>query len=189
MDLTAGYPFYLIKNGLIANYPKLEKSIKTGVVVIGGGISGSLTAYYLTKAGFECVVVDSRNIGMGSTCASTSLLQYELDMPLSMLSQQIGYQKAARTYRLCSESIDILQTISTETGNSLFEKQQSLYFAAYKKDRSFLLREHEFRKRAGFDVRFLESQDVLKNFGFQTEAAILSEQGATTDAYRLTHGC
>ena len=109
MDLITGLPYWLLKNGLVAGYPKLEKSIKTGIVIIGGGISGSLSAYILTKAGFECVVVDARNIGMGSTCASTSLLQYELDMPLSQLSALIGFQKAARAYQCCSEAIDALQ--------------------------------------------------------------------------------
>ena len=83
MNLITGYPYWLINSGLPTNYPKLEKSLKTDIVIIGGGISGALTAYYLTNAGLNCVVVDSRTIGLGSTCASTALLQYELDTPLS----------------------------------------------------------------------------------------------------------
>ena len=132
MNLITGYPYWLINSGLPANYPKLEQSLKTDIVIIGGGISGALSAYYLTNAGFNCIVVDARTIGLGSTCASTAILQYELDTPLSALSDQIGYQSASRAYQLCAESIDTIQDIGEKIGFNLFEKQQSLYFAANK---------------------------------------------------------
>lgn len=45
MNLKAGYPYSLIKNGLVANYPKLGKNIRTDAVIMGGSISGTLTAY------------------------------------------------------------------------------------------------------------------------------------------------
>ena len=112
MNLTTGYPYSLINSGLPAHYPKLEQSIKTDVLIIGGGISGALTAYHLINAGIQCVLVDARTIGLGSTCASTSLLQYELDKPLCELAKQIGYEKAARAYTMCADAIDSLQAIS-----------------------------------------------------------------------------
>ena len=94
------------------NYPKLEESLETEIVILGGGISGALVAYYLSKGGFKCVVVDERNIGMGSSCASTSLLQYELDVPLVKLQKQVGYKNAVRAYELCVQSILKLQDIA-----------------------------------------------------------------------------
>ena len=102
MQLTGGYPFSLINHGLLNSYPKLLKNTVTNTVIIGGGISGALTAYYLINAGIECVLVDGRTIGLGSTCASTSLLQYELDIPLHLLKRQIGDKDAERVYQLCS---------------------------------------------------------------------------------------
>lgn len=187
MNLTTGYPYWLINNGLVATYPKLEHSIKTDVVIIGGGISGALAAHYISNAGLECKVVDARSIGLGSTCASTSLLQYELDKPLSILSDQIGYRSAARAYVMCSKAIDTLQSISEKIKFKLFEKQKSLFFAAYKKDRKLIETEFTYRKKAGFQVQFLDEKEVRQRFGFTAPAAILSSQGATTDVYMLTH--
>jgi glycine/D-amino acid oxidase-like deaminating enzyme len=187
MNLTTGYPYWLINNGLVASYPKLEKSVKTDIVIIGGGISGALTAYYLTNAGYECILVDARSIGLGSTCASTSLLQYELDTPLSVLSGQIGYQSASRAYRMCSEAIDKIESISKKINFNLFERQNSVYFAAYKKDTELLKSEFEYRKKAGFQVQLLDSDEIRKSFGFSAPSAILSAQGASTDAYMFTH--
>ena len=187
MNLTTGYPYWLINSGIPVDFPKLDTSINSDVVVIGGGISGALTAYYLIKAGVNCVLIEARTIGLGSTCASTSLLQYELDISLSDLSNQIGFKSASRAYRMCSESIDKIEQISKEIGFSFFERQNSLFFAAYKKDKTFIKTEFEFRKKAGFDVELLDEKDIDKQFGFASSAAILSKQGATTDAYLFTH--
>ena len=85
MKLNSGYPYSLIKNGLPHSYPKLEKNIKTDVLILGGGISGALTAHYLVQEGIDCALIDARTIGLGSTCASTSLLQYEIDTSLHQL--------------------------------------------------------------------------------------------------------
>ena len=64
MELVAGYPFWLIKDGLLYSYPKLLENQKCDVVIIGGGISGALTAWHLTRSGVECVLVDGRTIGL-----------------------------------------------------------------------------------------------------------------------------
>jgi hypothetical protein len=105
MNLSAGYPFDLIRNGIPYDYPKLDVNKKADIVIMGGGISGALVAFYLVKAGVDCMLVDGRTIGLGSTCASTSLLQYEIDKPLSALSKQIGDKKAQRAYHLCGKAI------------------------------------------------------------------------------------
>jgi glycine/D-amino acid oxidase-like deaminating enzyme len=187
MNLTTGYPYWLINSGLPASYPKLEQSVKTDVAIIGGGISGALSAYYLTNAGLNCIVFDARTIGLGSTCASTSLLQYELDKPLSELENQIGLQAAVRAYKLCSESIDTLQYISQKIKFTQFDKQKSLFFAAYKKDKKLIEQEFLIRKKTGFQVQLLNEKEIHQQFGFSAPAAILSAQGATTDAYMFTH--
>jgi glycine/D-amino acid oxidase-like deaminating enzyme len=187
MNLITGYPYWLINSGLPTNYPKLEQSLKTDIAIIGGGISGALTAYYLTNAGLNCVVIDARTIGLGSTCASTALLQYELDTPLSELSDQIGFPSASRAYQLCSESIDTIQSIAEKINFPLFEKQGSLLFAAYRKHTKLIETEFSYRKKAGFDVALLDQKDIQQQFGFSAPNGILSAQGGSIDAYLFAH--
>ena len=79
MDLRSGYPFWLVKNGLVHTYPALESDQDCDVVVIGGGITGALAAYTLVQEDVDVIVVDKRDIGWGSTSASTAMLQYEID--------------------------------------------------------------------------------------------------------------
>ncbi|TGD59929.1 FAD-binding oxidoreductase [Flavobacterium humi] len=187
MNLQSGYPFWLIKDGMPFTFPKLAKNTTTDVVIIGAGISGALVRYYLLNAGIKCIMVDSRTIGLGSTCSSTSLLQYEIDTPLSELKKMIGEKGAERAFQLCNYAIEELGRIVKKIGFKDFEFKKSLYYAAYKKDILFLKEEYAARKKAGFDVRYLEEKDILKTFGFSSAGAILSNHGAQTNAYGLTH--
>lgn len=187
MNLRSGLPYFLLKRGLPFNYPKLESSVKADVVIIGGGISGALAAHHLTNDGIACVVVDARSIGMGSTSASTSLLQYEIDVPLTKLRELRGDDHAQRAFRLCEESIRSIGKIARKLRIDYFEPRNSLYFAAKPKDSAFVESEYRLRKEAGFDVELLQRGDIKKKFGFTSDAAILSHHGAQIDAYTFTH--
>ena len=187
MNLKSGYPYSLIKNGLVAEYPKLQHDKTTDVVIIGGGISGALTAYHLIAAGFSCIIADARSIGLGSTCASTSLLQYEIDIPLHKLAMQIGEKNATRCYKLCEEAIDKLMAIAHRIGFKDIQPKKSFYFAADEKDGHMLQKEFNVRKEKGFKVSWLNEEAVLKKTGFKAPAAILSKSGAQTNAYLFTH--
>jgi glycine/D-amino acid oxidase-like deaminating enzyme len=187
MELTAGYPFWLINDGLPYHYPKLSANTSTQTLIIGGGISGALTAYYLTKAGIYCILVDGRSIGLGSTCASTSLLQYELDMPLHMLAARIGFQKATRAYQACGAAIDKLVALMDDIGYTAYETINSLYFSEHLSQRNFMQKECLVRQKAGFDVAFLSKEEIHQQYGLEAAWAILSQQGAAIDAYKLTH--
>lgn len=186
MELVAGYPFWLIKDGLLYSYPKLLENKKCDAVIIGGGISGALTAYHLLKAGIECILVDGRAIGLGSTCASTSLLQYELDIPLHKLKKTIGERKAVRSYRLCGDAIDKLINIMNEIGHNEFQKRKSLFFSTHRQ-KKFMREEYLARKVAGFEVELFAAAELRTNYGLKAAHGILSEKGATTNAYSLTH--
>jgi glycine/D-amino acid oxidase-like deaminating enzyme len=187
MDLRSGYPLWLVKSGLPFGYPKLEKNIKTDVVVLGGGISGALTAHYLSKHNIKCVVVDGRTIGLGSTCASTALLQYQIDESMSSLAEKIGKKEAVRAYRLCANAVDELQRVCTRVGYDGFERKKTLFFASYKRDAAFVQREYEMHLDAGFDVEYLSQRDIKKMFGFPAPNALYSNHSAHIDAYLLTH--
>ena len=187
MDLQSGYPYSLVRYGLPYNYPRLDRSLKTDVIVLGGGISGALTAYQLSQAGIPAVVLDGRTMGLGSTCASTSLLQYEIDVPLVKLREKIGERQAAMAYTLCYQSINQLEQICSKLKFPLFEKKHSLYISSYKKDITLLQDEYAARRSLGFDVEYWEADKIEKLMGYAAPGAIYSHMAAQTDAYMLMH--
>ncbi|MNS37141.1 Gamma-glutamylputrescine oxidoreductase [compost metagenome] len=187
MDLRSGIPYWLIKNGLPFNFPKLEKDLRTDILILGGGISGALCGYYFTKAGIDCAIIDARSIGLGSSCASTGLLQYEIDTPLYKLIKIRGEREAVKSYKLCEESIYKLQDIANEIKLSDFQHKKSFFFASYKKHKTLIDNEYIVRKKHGFNVEKLDKQRIQKEFTFTSEGGILSQSGAQTDTYMLVH--
>src|SRR3546814_1390574 len=79
MKLTSYEPFWLIKNGIIESYPSLKENLKTDILIVGGGITGSLIAHQCIADGYNTILIDKREIAHGSTSATTSMLQYEID--------------------------------------------------------------------------------------------------------------
>ena len=189
MDLKSNEPFWLVKNGILNSYPSLKETVECEVLVIGGGITGSLIAHQMVKDGYETVLIDRREIGNGSTSATTSMLQYEIDVPLYELIDQIGEEGAVKAYKACSKSIDDLDKITQELNSEAgFERKESLYYASKKKDVSWLKNEFEARKNAGFNVKWIEKEEILERYEFEnTFGGILSSQGASVDAFHLAH--
>jgi hypothetical protein len=100
MDLKSGRPFWPIKNGPLGHYFPLDPDVDCEVAIVGAGITGALVAYYLIKEGVHTVIVDRREVGTGSTSATTGLLQYEVDTPLFELIGRVGEKKAVRSYHV-----------------------------------------------------------------------------------------
>lgn len=189
MDLKSNEPFWLVKNGIISSYPSLKTNKKCDILIIGGGITGSLIAHQCIQDGYKTILIDKREIANGSSSATTSMLQYEIDIPLYQLKEKIGTQAAIDSYKACSNSINQLQNICKEIKSKAgFRSKKSLYFASYKKDIDWLKQEFEARKEAGFEVKWLDKTEIEKQFLIKNSfGGILSEEGASVDAFYLVH--
>ena len=187
MNLHSDYPFWMIKEGILTSFSSLRANHKTQVVIIGGGITGALMAHRLSSAGLKVTVVDKRHVAHGSTSASTSMLQYEIDVPLFKLSELVGEKHATKAYQLCAEAIDTLGEIATPLPlKADFKKYPSLYYASFEKHTKQIIEpEYKARKKAGFDVELLRGTDIEKQFGFQATSAIYSQQGGQINPYKL----
>lgn len=186
-DTTGGTPFWLTKNGLLQSYTNLEEAIDTDILVVGGGITGALVARAFARSGERVTVIEKRHIATGSTAASTALLQYEIDVPLTELIKKIGKVQAERAYMLCAETISTMKTIAEEFPDACgFRLKPSMYIAAQPHDMEFLHREYLARKTAGLSVVFLGKEELAER-GITASGAIYSDLGAEIDPYLLTH--
>ncbi len=189
MDLKSNEPFWLVKNGLLASYPSLKEDAECDVLVVGSGITGSLIAHQCIGDGYKTILIDKREVANGSSSATTSMLQYEIDTPLFELIEMIGKKGAVASYHACSGAIDQLGEVARKIKSKAgFKKKDSLYFAALKKDVADLKKEFEARKEAGFEVKWLEADEIVKKYDLhETYGGILSRQGASVDAFMLIH--
>lgn len=188
MKLRSPETYWLLKNGLRYTYPSLKEDIECDVLVVGGGITGALMAFHLSQGGCNTVLIDKNDVSLGSTSATTAILQYELDEPLYSLIGKVGERAAVDTYRHGVAMIDwlsdVVHRLHFDCG---FEMKNSVYFARTKEDLDWLRQEFECRRSFGLGVQWLTASQLLKHYHIDGHGAILSDKAATVDAYALTH--
>jgi glycine/D-amino acid oxidase-like deaminating enzyme len=188
MDLKSGYPYWTIKNGLTPGFPPLQSDIRCDVLVVGAGITGALIARSLSEAGLETTVVDKRDVGWGSTAASTALLQYEIDTELQELARLHGEAFAVRVYKACEQAIGEIEPIAKEIRGSEFRKMSSLYFASRFWHATRVRDEGLLRQRHGFDLEIIDKAELRERFDISAPTALLTKIAAQVDPYRLATG-
>jgi glycine/D-amino acid oxidase-like deaminating enzyme len=171
-------------------FPYLTEDISTEVVIVGGGITGALTAYYFTKAGINTVLVDKNIIAYNSTSVSPSILQYGIDSTFAGLTKQYGEDNAATAFQLCLDAVYEIKLLSEKMQVPCgFEEVPCLSFTSDLNEKKQLQAEFELRQKHGFPVQFLDKQEAQATFSLPLEAGILSTGGAAQiDPYRFTHG-
>ena len=167
-------------------HERLDCDVTTDVLVIGAGITGALIADALASAGAQVAVVDKRGLAKGSTAASTALVQYEIDTPLTTLSRKIGKERAIRAWRRSRLAVEALAARLGELGVPDVARRNSLYLAGNLLDRQELHREHEARRASGLPGRFLERGALRYEFGIARAAALLGFGNLVIDPRKAT---
>ena len=63
---------YWVESTSQTNYNEISKDINTDVLIIGGGITGILTAYMLSKSNLNISIVEADRMAMGVTANTTA---------------------------------------------------------------------------------------------------------------------
>lgn len=175
----------------VAKHPprrEVTDNLKCDALIVGAGITGSLMAERLTRQGLDVVIIDREIPGRGSTAASTSMLLWEIDRPLSALVEAYGFERAARAYRASLDAVRGLSGVVANLGIACdWRERNSLYLAAGS-DAASLLEEHELRRRAGLPGEFLDHRRLLDAFAITRAGAIVSPGAADSDPLQLSRG-
>ncbi len=184
--LVSGCPLWG-KSGILPAYQPLRQSFKGDIAIIGGGITGALVAEHLTARGFSVIVIDREQPGLGSTAASTAMLQWEIDRTLGELENLYGFERAAGIYRRSGACVAGLAKLVAAHGIACdFRPRNSLYLAVNHEGARELMEERQLRRRAGLPGHYLEHPDLLTQYEFDRDAAILSPGSAEADPLLLT---
>lgn len=189
MDLHSGLPYWIVKNELFNYYNPLKRNVKTHVAIIGSGITGSLVAHELCKHDIDCIIIDKRSIGLGSSCASTSQLQYEIDIPLLELIKKVGEDHASKAYHDCLKSIGDLEYILKETQvDGDFRRVPTYLYASNKTGLKLIEEEYKIRKKHRLPVQLLNREQLHKRLGIDKPGALYNETSAQIDSYKAAVG-
>ena len=84
-------------NTKLPEFPKLNKDVKTSVLIIGGGIAGILTAYFLHQNGVKYILVEKDRICSGTTQNTTAKITFQHGFIYQEILRSNGTE-AARKY-------------------------------------------------------------------------------------------
>ncbi|TGQ82271.1 MULTISPECIES: FAD-dependent oxidoreductase [unclassified Mesorhizobium] len=189
LDLRTGRPVWSAYRAPTVPTDSLTRDVKTDVLIIGMGISGAMMAEALTADGHSVICIDRRGPLKGSTAATTALVQFEIDQPLSILSRMIGKAEARQAWRRSRLAVSNLAARVTELGITCgMSRTQSLYLAGTVLGPSELREEAEARRQAGIAATYLTPRPLAEAFGIDRDGAILSHGNIALDPRKLTAG-
>lgn len=188
-DLRTGEPVWADGLPPPAHFPPLERSIAVDVAVIGCGVSGALAADAALQAGMSVVAFDRRGVALGSTAASTALLQFEIDQPLTTLVRRMGRERAIRAWWRSATAVDHLAARVSDLGlRCSFRERHAVYLPGNVLDVAGLRREAAARAKVGLRSRFIEADELRRLTGIERPGAIWSGGAAEVDPVALVHG-
>jgi glycine/D-amino acid oxidase-like deaminating enzyme len=148
-----------------------------------------MVAEALTADGHSVVAIDRRGPLLGSTAATTALVQFEIDQPLSLLAGQIGAAAATAAWRRSRLAVLNLRGRIAELGLRCdLAVRPSLYLSGNVLTGSALRSEAEARRAAGLHASYLTAGDLREGFGIARDGAILSQDNLLLDPRKLTAG-
>ncbi|AOR22819.1 NAD(P)/FAD-dependent oxidoreductase [Clostridium taeniosporum] len=187
LQFVKGNSLFAKTNKIIKQYNYLTEDIDTDVIIIGGGVTGSILGYYFSKNNIDSVILEKNIIGYGSTSITTALLQYELDSTVRDLEQYTTKENIIQSYKLGMKALDeIEEFIRTYDNKCNYKKRDTLLYTAKSSDIGQIKEEYNIRKENGFDVEFIDEKN--NPFSFDLKAGVYAKNaGAEIDPYRYTH--
>jgi glycine/D-amino acid oxidase-like deaminating enzyme len=168
---------------------RLDRDVEADAAVIGAGVSGAMVAEELTDAGLSVVILDRRGPLKGSTAASTALLQYDLDTPLTELARELGEEDAMRAWRRSKLGLESLVAKTAALGVACdFARRNSLYLAGNKLGKDDLLAEQAMRNLAGLRTEYLDAPALKESYGVRREAALEVTDSVAVNPLKLAAG-
>lgn len=189
LDLRTGRPVWMAYRAPKPHSSPLKRDIKTDVLIVGAGISGAMIAEMLTDQGQKVVLIDRRGPMMGSTPATTALVQNEIDTPLLHLTKMIGKGDAQAAWRRSRLALASLKARVQELQIRCdLAERPSLLLAGDVLDARGLEEEIEVRRECGIYADFLTRSQLKDKFNLSRTAAILNPDNIALDPRKLTAG-
>ncbi|MDO4536168.1 MAG: FAD-dependent oxidoreductase [Clostridium perfringens] len=187
LEFVKGKPYFTKINSIEKQYNYLTEDIETDVIIVGGGVTGSILGYYFSKNNINSVILEKNIIGHESTSITTALLQYELDSTANVLKEYTTCRNIIKSYKLGLKALNEIKEFANEYGNNFHYKvRDALLYSDKILDIEEIKAEYLIRKENGFPVEYITEEN--NPFRFSLKAGVLSKSGgAEIDPYKFAN--
>jgi glycine/D-amino acid oxidase-like deaminating enzyme/nitrite reductase/ring-hydroxylating ferredoxin subunit len=170
-------------------YYPLEGNLVCDVCVIGAGIAGLTTAYFLTRSGLKVFVLDDGAVGGGETARSTAQLTAVLDKRYAELEELHGPEGAHRAAESHTLAIDeIERVVDDENIRCGFERVDGYLILGADGTPKELESELIAARRAGLSVELVDRAPLISERTFNTGPALRFARQAQFNPVRYVSG-
>lgn len=174
METVKGKP-YFTQFKQIKSYGYLDKDLECEILIIGGGVNGSILNYYLSQK-YKTALVEKSRIGYGSTSCATVLLEYQLDSLAEDLLTFMSEKEIADIYATGLYSLTKLDNLIKEIGNYCnYSKRSAFLYTNKKSEIKDFEKEYAFRQKYGFDCTLIREKE--NPFSFPIKIGIFDKNG------------
>ena len=147
------------KNTEKKDFEVLSGNQKTDTVVIGGGMAGVLTAYYLQQVGVPVIVLEANRVGSGQTRKTTAKITSQHNLIYEKLLRVFGKEKAIHYARANEKAIDAYeQLIEKEKIDCGFVRCSSFLFS--RTGEELLRSEEKAAEQLHLPVRYTQKTEL-----------------------------
>lgn len=149
-------------------FPALEGEREAEVVIIGGGITGVLTGYFLKKRGIEAVILEADRVGGGTTGGTTGKITAQHGLFYTGLLRDFGKEKAREYARANMRAVKaFFELAEAENIDCALTKADSYVYALH--NAAVLKEEAEAMRRLELDASYVSETEELP---FPTAGAV-----------------
>lgn len=142
-------------------YKRLEEDTVAEVCIIGGGITGLSTAYYLAKNGMDVILLEKDTIGSKTTGHTTGKITVGHGLFYKYLVQNYGFDYGKKYALANSQALKNIQDIIEEEKIDCdFEIRDSIIFSENPQNFSLLQEEARLSKDIGIDAEFIKKIEL-----------------------------
>ena len=144
-------------NTIPPSFEKMNGSIKTDVLIIGGGMAGILCAYMLKRAGVDYALVTKGRICDGVTGCTTAKITLQHGLIYNKIIEGAGYDKA-RLYLEAQQSAMGEYSRLCEKINCDYEIKDSYVYSLNNRDK--LKKEAQALRRLGAEAELVDKTSL-----------------------------
>lgn len=166
-------------------YQKLAENTEVDVAIVGGGIAGVTTAYFLAKEGKKVALLEARELLSGTTGFTTAKLTAQHNLIYDELINRYGQADAKLYYQANMEGIGLIKEIAKQHKIDCdLEEQDAFVFTENVQDRNKLQKEAEAYEKLGIEGGFIEDLPLDINI----EAAVMMHNQAQFHPVKYVNG-
>jgi glycine/D-amino acid oxidase-like deaminating enzyme len=170
-------------------FPAFRGVITHPVVVLGGGMSGAMTAYACASAGYKVILLEADRIGLGGSGRATGLFSGEACDSYRALEARAG-KRAARAMFDAMQSAprDLAATVKRLGIRAGLDLAEQLRVLPPGESDKLIRRELSARQAAGLKTPWIAPPAVARQAAIDSGGAMRLPDAGFVDPFKLTLG-